>query len=480
MIIFILSLTLYFLILMVLGWYAHKKTKRTPEDYFLASRSFGPMVLFFTLIATNFSAFTFLGFAGKAYKSGFGQYGIMGFGTAMMAIMFYVVGRKVWLLGKKRGYITPPELIGDRFQSVFLKWLFLAVMVIFTIPYLATQAIGAGYIIKTVLPDISLEIGAVATIIVITVYIFLGGMRGSSWTDVLQGLIMIVALILAAVFVTMGLGGFENANHLAYNANPSLFSRPGADNFFTPQIWFSFMLLWLFCDPMFPQIFSRFYTAKDQRSLKYSMIFYPIVVSILFFIPVLMGVWANGVNLQISSGSEDMVLPLMVAKFAPTWVFGFVMIGALAALMSTADSQLFSLSTMLSRDIFSKKYKSDVIMGKIFIIVLSAFAIVFILFGYNPHEGIMGTLVKTTFSGLVVLAPTTISALYWKRATKYGCIASILAGELSIFLLEINILPTFGFLPAIIALLISSIVLIVVSYITPPQSKSFLDKYFIS
>ena len=91
---------------MIFGWYAHKKTKKTPEDYFLASRSFGPFVLFFTLIATNFSAFTFLGFAGKAYKSGFGQYGIMGFGTAMMAIMFYIIGRKVWRLGKEKKYIT--------------------------------------------------------------------------------------------------------------------------------------------------------------------------------------------------------------------------------------------------------------------------------------------------------------------------------------------------------------------------------------
>lgn len=480
MMFFIFFLLLYFLLLMIFGWYAHRKTKKTPEDYFLASRSFGPFVLFFTLIATNFSAFTFLGFAGKAYKSGFGQYGIMSFGTAMMAIMFYVVGRKVWLLGKKRGYITPPELIGDRFQSVFLKWLFLAVMVIFTIPYLATQAIGAGYIIQSMVSDVSLEIGAVVTILIITVYVLLGGMRGSSWTDVLQGIIMIVALFLAVVFVAMGLGGFEYANHLAYNSNPSLFTRPGGENFFTPQIWFSFMMLWIFCDPMFPQIFSRFYTAKNQRSLKYSMIFYPVVVSILFFFPVLIGVWANGAGIQIPSGSEDMVLPIMVEKFTPSWIFGFVMIGALAALMSTADSQLFSLSTMLSHDILPRRYKSEIIMGKIIIIALSAFAIIFVLFGYNPHEGIMGTLVKTTFSGLVVLAPTAIAALYWKRATKYGCIASVLIGEISIFILEMNIIPTFGFLSAIMGLLISSIVLIVVSYLTPPQPKSFIDNYFNS
>ena len=116
MIEFLILVIAYFAFLIIIGIYAHKKTKKTAEDYFLANRTFGPIILFFTLAATNFSAFTFLGFAGKAYDSGFGQYGIMAFGTAIMAIMFYIIGRKVWKLGKEKGYITPPELIGDRFK----------------------------------------------------------------------------------------------------------------------------------------------------------------------------------------------------------------------------------------------------------------------------------------------------------------------------------------------------------------------------
>ena len=123
--IFIAMVIIYFIFLISLGIFAHKKTKKTPEDYFLANRTFGPVILLFTLAATNFSAFTFLGFAGKAYSSGFGQYGIMGFGTAIMAIMFYVIGRKVWKLGKNKGYITPPELIGDRFNSTSLRLIFM-------------------------------------------------------------------------------------------------------------------------------------------------------------------------------------------------------------------------------------------------------------------------------------------------------------------------------------------------------------------
>ncbi len=100
-----IELIIYFVALAIITAYAKKKTKNTPEDYFLASRGFGTIVLFFTLAATNFSAFSFLGFAGMAYKNGLGQYGIMALGTSFMAIMFYIIGKKVWELGKKKKII---------------------------------------------------------------------------------------------------------------------------------------------------------------------------------------------------------------------------------------------------------------------------------------------------------------------------------------------------------------------------------------
>lgn len=463
MIYVILSLALFFSILLILGYYAKKKSVDTTEDYFLAGRSFGPVVLFFSLVATNFSAFTFLGFAGKSYASGFGQYGIMAFGTGFMAISFYLIGRKVWQLGKKNGYITPAELVGKQLNSKVLRYMFMGVLIIFTIPYLATQAIGAGFLIMQLTESmISWQFGAVATMIVLMVYTFFGGMRGSGWTDVLQGVLMITALILAFIFVSHGLGGIAAANTLSIEKVPSLFSRPGLDGYFTIQIWFSFMILWLFADPMFPQLFSRFYTAKNEKSLKTTMFLYPLTVAIVFFIPVVIGVWAHGAGLILSDAETDMVLPQMVRLFAPEGIYLFVMIGALAALMSTADSQLLSLATMFSHDLPFKKKSNEVKRGKIFIFLLVIGAILFILLGYDPSEGIMGTLVKSTFSGLAVLFPTVFAVLYWKRTTALACILSILVGEVSIILFELNLVPSFGFLPAIWSVISATFILIVV------------------
>jgi SSS family solute:Na+ symporter len=465
--IFLFLVLIYFIILLALGFLAHKFTKKTPQDFFLANRSFGSIVLFLTMITTNFSAFTFLGFAGASYKYGLGQYGIMGFGTAIMAIMFYVIGRKVWKLGKENNYITPPELIGKRFNSNGLRLLFMCVMVIFTIPYLATQAIGAGILIQN-MTAVSWQIGAVITMVVIMLYVLSGGMKAIAWTDAIQGIIMIFAVVLAFVFIAISLGGFEAANTAAFNVKPELFTRPGGNDFFMFQMWFSFMILWIFADPMFPQIFSRFYTAKNEKSLKITMILYPLVVSFLFLFPVLIGVWAHGAG--VIPENTDNVLPLMVEKYAQP-IYSFVIIGALAALMSTADSQLLSLSTMLSHDIpFRKKRISEINIGKILVVTLTFFAIIFVVLGYNPNVGIMGTLVKTTFSGLAVLCPVTIAVLYWKRVTKWGCIASIIFGEISVFLFQYNILPSFGFLSAIWALLIAIVVLVFVSFFTKQDS----------
>lgn len=468
---FFILLILYFIILLVIGVIARKKSNRTVEDYFVAGRTFGPIVLFFTLAATNFSAFTFLGFAGRSYQSGFGQYGIMAFGTGFMALTFYIIGRKVWILGKQRGYMTPGELIGSQLHSPFLRLLFMGVMVVFTIPYLATQAIGAGFLLSFVTSgEIVWTVGAILTMIVILFYVLVGGMKGSGWTDALQGFIMIISLTIAVVFIAVRLGGFETVNTIAYTKNALLFSRPGVGDFFTPQLWFSFLLLWFFADPMFPQLFSRFYTAKNQKALRGAMIGYPLLVSFLFLIPVLIGVWAQGVSLSLSPESMDMVLPMMVQAYTPSIVFSFVMIGALAALMSTADSQLLSLSTMLSRDVLKNKTRfSEILIGKLIAVLLTLFAIIFVLLGYDPSMGIMGTLVKTTFPGLAVLFPTVIGVLYWKKVTKYGCILSILFGEVAVFLFEYQFVPSFGFLSGIWGVFIATLVLILGSILYPAK-----------
>ena len=469
----------YLAIMLLIAFYAYKKSTKTSEDYFVASRSIGPVVLFLSLAGTNFSAFTYFGFAGAAYKFGLAYYGIMAFGTGLMAISFYFLGRRIWQLGKKHGYITPPELIGDRFKSDSLRMIFLAIMVVFTLPYIATQAIGGGIALNQLTDgEVSYEVGAIVVTLVILAYVTIGGMRGDAYTDVMQGIMMVVTLVAAVGIVSVGLGGFTEANTRLFEEFPELFSRPGGKDFFTPQIWMSYMILWLFCDPMFPQLFSRFYSARDEKSIKFSMIMYAPITAAVFLCPVLIGAWGRLEFPGLTGSASDNIMPMMIGEFAPVWVLGIMLSGAFAALMSTADSQLLVLSSMLTRDVYKRWFKKNAsslqefVVGKIFVVIL---ALVSLAIALSSVETLFETLTKTTFTGLAVLFPTTVAALYWDRATKWGCMASILAGELVYVGFYFKVLPgewTGGFLSVVPVMIAAIATLVLVSLATGHGKKT--------
>ncbi|MEM2892377.1 MAG: sodium:solute symporter family protein [Thermoplasmata archaeon] len=473
----------YLCALLAIGVWAYRRSTRTSEDFFLASRSIGPVVLFLSMAATNFSAFTFFGFAGAAYRLGYAYYGIMAFGTGFMAISFYIVGRKVWQLGKKHGYITPPELIGERTGSDVLRLVFLVVMVVFTLPYLATQAIGGGIALEEMTGGaVTYQLGALIVTAVFTAYVLIGGMRADAYTDVLQGLVMLVAILAALGIVSAGLGGFGAANSRIAEDFPELLTRPGGKGFFTPQVWLSYMVLWTLCDPMFPQLFMRFYTAKNERSIKFSMLMYPPITAIIFLAPVLIGVWGNIEFPGLTGTAPDHVMPMMIDRFAPSWMVGLLLSGAFAALMSTADSQLLVLSSMLTRDVYSRwlakkpSPKSELLVGKLLVVGLALLGLGIAL---SSVETIFDTLTKTTFTGLAVLFPTTVAVLYWRRVTKWGCIASIVAGELVYAGLYFRVIPddvTLGFLPVVPVVAVAVAVLIAVSLATGDGIRSSLPE----
>lgn len=463
-------LAAYFVLLIVISIFAYKRTGKTPEEFFLAGRSLGPVVYFLSFAATNFSAFFFLGFAGAAWQFGLGQYGIMGVGTALVPVSFYFIGRKVWKLGREKGYLTAPELIGGEFRSPFLRIIVFLVMVIFTIPYLFTQALGAGMILSSLAGFDITRIGAVVTVLVLGLFVALTGMRGTAWTDVFQGGIMIAAMIAAIIFVARGLGGFQNAGMRAFQMSPDHFARPGFSGYFTPQNWLSYIILWSFVNPLFPQLFTRFYTARSLKTLKASTWLYPLLISFLFLTPVLIGVWARGTNLAFSS--PDMVLPTMVARFAPPWVHALVMTGALAALVSTGVAQLLALTTMLTNDLGIKKNK--VLVGRLLTLATCTCVVVLVFAGFGS-AGIFVTLTKTTFAGLVALTPAAVAALYFKRVNAIAPIASVIAGEAAVVLIRLGILPTLGMADGIVVLAVSVVVILTLSLALPVKEKEKIN-----
>lgn len=479
----------YFAVLLGIGWAARRRAKPGLTDYFVASRSTRSIVLFLTMAATNFSAFTVFGLAGAGWESGYAFYPIMAFGTGFMALTFLLIGKPVQRLGKTYGLITPPELIFHLTGSPVLRLLFFVVMTVFTLPYLAMQPMAAGYALQSLL-GIPYFAGAALITAIMLVYTFLGGFRGVAWTDAFQGGMMITLLLVAVAMIASKFGGLPSANQAVASTHPALFARPGLGGLYTPGMWFGYMTLWFLCDPMFPQLFQRFYAARDSHAIATTMSLYPLITGFLFLLPITIGVLGRISYPQLAAGtSADQILPLMLAQHVTPIIEALVLTAALAALMSTLDSQLLTLSSMFARDVvgpirqhlscregnetaFSQSDEVPAWVGKSFVVAL---ALIGLAIAYHPPASFR-VIATQTFTGLAVLFPTMIAVLYWKRVSATACISSILVGEGLVIAYYYKLLPTFGTLPVIPIVLVSSVVLILASLISGPKRSTSTAK----
>jgi SSS family solute:Na+ symporter len=457
----------YLLFTLVIGVIVRKRSKLNKVEFFLAGRNLSKLMLFFTMAATNFSAFTIFGFSGAGYRIGYSFYPVMGYGTGFMALSFYIIGSKILKLSRERNYITPSDFMFDRYNSPFLKKLFSLVMVVFTLPYISIQAIASGKSLQSLI-GIPYLTGALLITGFVVTYVALGGLRSIVWTDLIQGLMMILFTLIAFLLIAGKSGGFVSTHQRVLVDFPDLVSRPGMNNAMPYGIWFGYMFLWFFADPMFPQLFQRFMAAKDEETLHSTIVFYPIITTFLFFLTVSIGVLGRGTFSDLSREATDTVFPLLLGTYAPMALGTILLTGSIAALMSTMDSQLLTLTSMITSD-FIKIKKKEVLKEKITIIVLGALGF---LIAIRPPQTILGFISKTTFNGLAVLAPAVIAGLYWKGANKYGATASILIGEAMVLGYYYGIIRTESILPIVPILGATTAVLAIVSVCTPSVNEN--------
>jgi SSS family solute:Na+ symporter len=452
---------LYLLAMLAIGLAFRRRSSANTLEFFLAGRRIGRLVLFFTMAATNFSAFTIFGLSGAGYRIGYAFYPVMGFGTGFMALGMWIIGSRMRELAAGRGYITPSDFIQDRYGSPALKGLFSLLMILFTLPYVAIQAIAAGRSLEA-LAGLPYWAGALLVLGFTALYVLLGGLRSVAWTDVVQAL-MILGLTLAGfLLILVRVRGLESLPGGLAARYPQLFSRPGLDGSMAPGIWLGYLLLWLFADPMFPQLFQRFLAARDQRALKTTAVLYPLITTFLFFLTVSIGVLGRAVFPDLSPARSESVYALLLARFASPFLATLLLTGGLAALMSTLDSQLLTMASMIGLD-FSKRRAAPVWLHRLIVLAIAAAGY---LIALRPPQTILDFVNRTSFTGLAALAPVVLGGLYWKRANRWGALAGILAGEALTVLSFFGVVRVPGVLPVVPVLAAGSLAFAAVSLLT--------------
>lgn len=238
----LLIICAYLSLLLILGIFSSRMFKGTSKDYMLASHSIGPFLLLMSIFGTTMTAFALVGSSGEAFKEGIGVYGMLASSSGIIhSLCFFVLGVKLWALGKKYGYTTQIQFFRDRLDSDKIGILLFPILIGLVIPYLLIGVMASGAVINSVtegaftsafaLYDYGIPpwLGSLAICFVVLVYVFFGGMRGTAWANTFQTLVFMVLGVVTFCIISSKLGGMSAAIEAVANKNPSKLTRSVAE-----------------------------------------------------------------------------------------------------------------------------------------------------------------------------------------------------------------------------------------------------------
>ncbi|SEO29807.1 solute:Na+ symporter, SSS family [Halogranum amylolyticum] len=478
-------IAVYLVVALAVGLLAYRVTSREAEDYYLAGRSMGTVVLLFTTFATLLSAFTFFGGPDLAFTAGPEWILVMGLMDGILfAILWYVVGYRQWLVGRTHGYVTLGEMLGDRFGSTGLRALVAGISLFWLFPYVMLQQMGAGEALVGLTNGVvPYWAGAALITVFMIVYVVLAGLRGVAWTDTIQGLFMLTVTWAAVAWVLVSVGGPEAATSALAETNPEFLALGGGEGSFdlltlgggglySAKWMLSTAVTIAFGVAMFPQINQRFFVADSERVLKRSFTLWPVLVVLLFVPAFMLGSWAKGLGVTVPEGGN--VVPALLNEYTPVWFAALVVAGAMAAMMSSSDSMLLSGSSYLTRDLYRPLVAPDASSqreGWVARAGVVGFAVVaFVASLFRP-----GTLVEvgdTAFGGYAQLALPVIVALYWPQTNRNGMVAGLVGSQAFYLGHVFGPLPTtyLGWDFALYGMLIGLVLTVGVSAVTSPTA----------
>jgi len=424
-----------------LAIYSRKFGYRTHEEYFIAGRRVSGVISALTYAATTYSAFMMVGLVGLSYATGVG---------AAAFELFYLVGTlfllsyfapKMWKFAKENGVVTPAELFSRKYGE-FERVASAFIPVIALIPYTSAQIIGVSLVLeKTV--GLTFENALVIAVFLTAFWALIGGLRGVAWTDAVQGVIMLVAGFLALVFALSFVKGsiLEEASAIG-----ELLNVP--NKIWTVERFVALTVPWFFFAMTNPQVVQRVFIPKSERDLKRMVVLFGLFGLVYTFIVTFMGLALRVATIQGNFPQisyRDDVTPVFITK-VPEFVGLVIALSILAAAITTANSIILSLSSMISRDIIREE---GVFYGKIFVVLLSILVGIFAYFkpSYIVELSVMSSAI------LLCLLPATLGIFTEKiRRSRF----SILSGFAAAVTLKLAGVALCG----LYALLIASAVLV--------------------
>lgn len=452
-----------------------RSTVGSLTDYFLWSRSMGGVIAALSYSATTYSAFMLVGLAGLTYAGGVGALGFELIYLSGIALVAFF-GPRFLLASKRYGYVTPPEMLGGRYGSRAVAVVVALASCIFLIPYSAVQLSGIGYLLEgTTGGDISFTMGTLVAAALAIAFALLAGIRSVAWTDALQMVVMLVTTTAAVGLVVYSLGGFGEFFGRLSEERPGSLSMPGTGDYFSFSVFLGLTLPWFFFSLSNPQVSQRLFMLGSLRNLRRMILGF---LAFGFVYTLVAVIWGFAALLRFPGlESGDLASPALIASdLIPPLVGVILIVGILAAAISTIDSILLTLSSMISRDVYGNvpgatrgDERRQLLAGKLAIPVIAALALLFA----GLELDLIAVLSVASSAGLVVTVPAIVGAFFWRRGTAPGVLASVLVAGALVILLEFTGARPLGQASGVWGLAVAVALYVGVSLVTrPPEPRA--------
>jgi len=449
------------------GLFAGRGMKMNLENWTVAGRRFGGLIIWVLMAGEIYTTFTFLGASGWAYSKGAPTYYILIYGALAYTLSFFILP-ELWKIGKRHNLYTQPDFFIKTYDNRFLGVLVAVVGILSIIPYLQLQLTGLGLIVEVAsnqaIPSkLAIGISGLLT----CAFVYTSGIRGSAWVSIIKNVMMIAAVAVVGIGVPrVYFGGFGKMFRTLIAQKPEHLVFPGA----TPSmdtLWvMSTLLLTGMGFYMWPHVFGSAFSAKSAKIIKRNAIIMP-----FYQIPILLILMVGFAALLVLPGLKngDLAFLALVQKTYPSWFLGFVgAAGAVTAIVPASILVLFG-STLLAKNVyqvvFDPSASEDRVMrlSRAMVLPITAAALLFALL--LPRA--LVNLLLIGYDGVSQFFPGVVLGLFWKRVTSVGVISGLLTGlALVVALVFGGHDPIFGINAGFVALVANVIITVVVSILS--------------
>lgn len=469
-IIILFTFTIYLICMLFIGIIFYKKTEDI-SDYVLGGRKLNSWVTAISAQASDMSGWLLMGLPGYAYLAGMESIWIaigLGLGTYLnWKLIAQRLRRYTEIAGDS---ITLSVYFENRFRdkSKLLRVVSALFILIFFLIYTSSGLVAGGKLFNTVF-NIKYEYALTIGALVIISYTFLGGFMAVSWTDFFQGSIMFFAIIIVPLTAIVNVGGIGNTLDHLKQVNVELLNPfTTLDGSMISAISIISLMAWGLGYFGQPHILSRFMAISSSKKIKKARNIAMIWVVVSLVAAVLVGIIGIAFTTEVLQGNEsESIFIVMISKLFPSVIAGILLSAILAAIMSTADSQLLVTASALTEDIYKAVFKRNATskeLLRVSRITVIAVALIAYVLALNPNNSVLD-LVSYAWAGFgAAFGPVVILSLFWKRMTRNGALAGMILGGITVLVwkqLEGGIFELYeivpGFLIALAAIYIFSI-----------------------